>query len=72
MKRSELLGRVSFVNHESKKILKFDFSDLSIQDAREAISSGARFIAQVPHRSVLTLTDVSSANYDKDLTEALN
>lgn len=71
MKRSELLERVRFVSHESKRILKFDFSDLSIHDAREIIAYGTRLVAQMPRQSVLTLTDVSCANYDKEITEAL-
>lgn len=71
MKRSELLGRVRFVSHGAKKILRFDFSDLDIEGAREVIAYGTRLVAQMPKHSVLTLTDVTRANYDKEITEAL-
>ena len=71
MKRSELLGRVRFVSHGAKKILRFDFSDLDIEGAREVIAYGTRLVAQMPNHSVLTLTDVTRANYDKEITEAL-
>ena len=71
MKRSELLGRVRFVSHGAKKILRFDFSDLDIEGAREVITYGTRLVAQMPNHSVLTLTDVTRANYDKEITEAL-
>lgn len=71
MKKSELLERVRYISHGSTKILKFDFSGLDIADVREAIDYGSRLIAQMPKQSVLTLTDVTEANYDREITEAL-
>lgn len=71
MKRSEMLERARFINHGTRKILKFDFSRLDIAGVREIIAYGTRLVAQMPERSVLTLTDVTDANYDKEIAEAL-
>lgn len=71
MKKSELLERVRFISYGSKKILKFDFSGLDIASVRQVIDYASRLIAQMPKKSVLTLTDVTEANYDREITEAL-
>jgi hypothetical protein len=71
MKRSVLMERVRFVPHGNKRILRFDFSGLGVGEAHEIMAYGSSLIAKMPGRSVLTLTNITGAHYDREVTEAL-
>ena len=58
------------IEHKGKKILLFDFSHCQCKEEIEPIIHGAKqWIQGKEPTSVLTLTDVTDANYD---TESLN
>ena len=71
MKRSVLMERVRFVLHGNKRILRFDFSELEVGEIHEVMAYGLSLIAKMPGRSVLTLTNITGAHYDREVTEAL-
>jgi hypothetical protein len=69
MKLSEMMKRARFVDHGSKKILLFDFSDLEKEEAQQVMNYGKQMISHMPNNSVLTLTNVTGLKYDDELKE---
>ena len=63
--------RVKFINHLGKDIMHLDFSDASIEELLAAIAEGTRVIASRPASSVLTLTDVTNARFNDDVSQKL-
>lgn len=69
MKLSEMMKRARFVDHGSKKLLLFDFSELEKEEVQQVMNYGTQMISRMPKGSVLTLTNVSGLKYDDELKE---
>jgi hypothetical protein len=63
--------KIKFIEHKGKKILYIDFSDCSPEDFIKGIEASERVIASQPENSVLTLTCVRNAHYNRDVTQRL-
>ncbi len=65
------MDRVRFLSHGAKRILLLDFSNCTSQEILQTIETARAAIRKQPTHSVLTLTDVTNAQYDRTVTEAL-
>ena len=64
--------RIKFIFHRNRRILFFDFSNLSDSAvALELIAQAKQLVAHQSPQSLFTLTDVSNSHYDKHVTAAL-
>jgi len=64
--------RVRFITYQGKQILLHDFSNLlKVEDAMAAIAESRTIVRKQPLNSVLTLTDVTSSRFNRDIVEAL-
>ena len=64
-------NRVRFVRHGSAEILFIDWSNATSEEILAAISEAKRVIASKPANSVLTLTHVTGARVNREVTETL-
>ena len=65
------MDRVRFIPHEGKEILLIDFSHANPALFLSTMEEARGKIAAQPPGSVLTLTDVTGAQYDRTVADAL-
>jgi hypothetical protein len=65
------MQRVEFISYKGVSILLVDFSRTTTTEGLEVIEQAKRAIASQPLKTVLTLTDVSDAEYDSSVNEAM-
>ncbi len=63
--------RVKFINHAGKEILFLDFSGCTTNEVLATIEESKQVIRTRPEGSVLTLTDVTNARFNEDITERM-
>jgi hypothetical protein len=64
-------GRIRFITHKGRQILHINFSNCSPQEMLDHMRQAQRLIASQPQSSVLTLTDVTNAHYNRQVSAAL-
>ena len=65
------MKRVKYIYHNDRQILFLDFSGCGVQDFPAIIDEAEKLIRSEPPASVLTLTDVTGAKYNLEVTQAL-
>jgi len=66
------MAGVKFIRHENIEILYIDFSySKSKEEILRIMEDTKRLIAARPPASVLTLTNITDAHFDKDINEGL-
>jgi hypothetical protein len=65
------MNKVRPIVHNGKQIIFLDFSGCNVQDFSTIINEAEKLIRAEPLNSVLTLTDVTDAKYNLEVTEAL-
>jgi hypothetical protein len=63
--------RVRYIYHNGRQILFLDFSGCTVEDFHVSIKEAETLIRAEQPNSVLTLTDVTSAKYNLEVTKAL-
>lgn len=67
------MPRTQQINQNGKIIFYMDFSDLtSIQDIKDVISEGCRYIRCKPAASVLTLTSIQRMHFSNEIKDLFN
>ena len=65
------MERVKYIYHNGRQILFLDFAGCNVQDFPILIEKAENLIRAEPPTSVLTLTDVTGAKYNLEITQAL-
>jgi hypothetical protein len=65
------MKRVNHIFHKGRPILFLDFSGCKVEDFPPIIEEAEKLIRVEPPDSVLTLTDVTGARYNLQVTESL-
>lgn len=65
------MDRVRFVTHEGKQILLVDYSHCTRQTVLDILKERERVVLAQPKGSVLTLVDVTGAQFSKDTVEEI-
>jgi hypothetical protein len=65
------MKRVKYIYHNVRQILFLDFSGCKVEDFQTIIKEAEKLIRAEPPNSVLTLTDVTGAKYNLEVTQAL-
>ena len=65
------MSHTGFIDHRGKQILFIDFSDCSPQQILDRIRETRPVIQSQPEASVLTLTYVRNARFDRRVTQSL-
>ena len=65
------MERVRFITHKDRKILYIDFSGCNPEELMTHMREAQRIISSQPEGSVLTLTDVTDARYNRQVSAAL-
>jgi len=60
-----------FISHRGKRICHIDFSDAERAETQRIMEHAKKLIAAEPLKSVLTLTDVTGAEYDTETLRTL-
>lgn len=63
--------RVKFIQHGGRNILLLNFVDCSASDVLNTITEAKQVIAAQPEGSLLTLTDVTNARFNEDVTDRM-
>jgi len=63
--------RVKFINHGGQDILFLDFTECSTDEVLATIEESKKVIRTRPHGTVLTLTDVTNARFNEEITERM-
>lgn len=72
MDQIELGKRIRFVLHKQRRVLLYDFTNLTdTSDALELITQARKIAAEQSENSIYTLTDISESRYDRAVTAAL-
>jgi hypothetical protein len=65
------MKRVKCIYHNGRQILFLDFSGCNVEDFHISIKEAEKLIRAEPPNSVLTLTDVTGAKYNLEVTKAI-
>ena len=65
------MGTTGFINHKGKRIFFIDFSDCTADEILSRIESSRSIIQSQPEASVLTLTYVRNARFDRRVSQSL-
>lgn len=71
MNKSKLLTRAKFHKHKGIMVLSMNFAHLNIEECYEVINYSAGIIEKMPKSSICTLTNITDANFDQKLIDAL-
>jgi len=63
--------RVKFIKHEGRDILYLNFVDCNTNDVLRTINEAKSVIGAQPEGSLLTLTDVTNARFNEDVTNRM-
>ena len=65
------MDRVQVINHNGQEVVLVDISQCSYEELITILPEAAGIITKSPPKSRLVLTDVTEANYNKDIAEAI-
>ena len=65
------MGTTGFITHKGKRIFFIDFSDCNAEEILSRIESSRSIIQSQPEGSVLTLTYVRNARFDRKVSQSL-
>jgi hypothetical protein len=65
------MERVQFIEHKGKSILHLDFSGCTAAEVLTVIEQSKAVIATQHHGSLLTLTDVTNASFNNQVSESM-
>ena len=65
------MGTTGFITHKGKKIFFIDFSDCNAEEILSRIERTRAIIQSQPEGSVLTLTYVRNARFDRKVSQSL-
>ena len=65
------MGSTGFIDHKGKRIFFIDFSDCNAEEILSRIESSRSIIQSQPEASVLTLTYVRNARFDRRVSQSL-
>ena len=65
------MGSTGFITHKGKRIFFIDFSDCNAEEILSRIESSRSIIQSQPAASVLTLTYVRNARFDRRVSQSL-
>jgi hypothetical protein len=65
------MGSTGFITHKGKRIFFIDFSDCNAEEILSRIESSRSIIQSQPASSVLTLTYVRNARFDRRVSQRL-
>ena len=63
--------RVKFIKHREKEILLLDFSNSGTDEVLKIIEDAKRVISTKPENSLLTLTDVTNARFNEEVSDGM-
>ncbi len=63
--------RVNFIKHHGKEILVLDFSNCSIDEVCSTIVAAKSVIRAQPQKSLLTLSNVTNARFNEEVTQQM-
>lgn len=65
------MSRVTFIDYKGNKILYLDFSKCSIEDGPHVMDEASQVINDQPPSSLLILSDVTEAQYNREIIKKL-
>jgi hypothetical protein len=65
------MERIKFIRHNGKEILFLDFSNCDVEELLKAVSASRKIIASRPGNSLLTLTDVTNARFNPEVSQKM-
>lgn len=65
------MERIKFIRRNGKEILLLDFSNCHIKDWMPAIEEAKKIIKTRPENSLLTLTDVTNALFNEEISQKM-
>ncbi len=66
------MQRTRFIEHNGKRILFFDFSNVTdVEEGLRILSESKAVVAQEPEKSLRTLVDIAGSRFDRRITEGL-
>jgi predicted RND superfamily exporter protein len=65
------MGRINFIEQRGKRILFLDFSDCHIDEVLKTIEEARQVIKVQAENSLLTLSDVTDARFNTEVTRAM-
>ena len=65
------MDRVKFIEHKGRKILHLDFSHVKAAEIMPIIDMAKSTISAQPPKSVYTLTDVTEAGFNTQVSDAM-
>ena len=65
------MGSTGFITHRGKRIFFIDFSDCDVDEVLSRIENTRSIIQSQPEASVLTLTYVRNARFDRKVSQRL-
>lgn len=65
------MERIQFIEHNGKKILYIDFSNTAPDELIGLTTAAKKVIGAQPEKSLLTLTNVTNARFNKDVTAVM-
>ncbi len=60
------MDRVRFIIHQGKQILLIDLTNCSAEEVMKIVGEVQRIVTARPHKSVLTLSDLTGAQFSRD------
>jgi len=65
------MERIKFIRHNGKGIIYLDYSSCDVGEMLKAIEAGRKIIALRPGNSLLTLTDVTNARFNAEVSDKM-
>ncbi len=65
------MERIRFINHQQKRILYLDLSDLSPQEVCVILEKSHQVVAQQPKQSLRTLANTHNARFDSNVRQTI-
>jgi len=65
------MDRIKFIHHKGAEILLLDFSDCKADDVHPLVEQAKSVIASRPHRSLLTLANVTNTRFDDSVNQRM-
>ena len=65
------MDRIKFIHHKGAEILLLDFSGCGVDEVHPLVEQAKTVIASRPHRSLLTLADVTNTRFDDSVNQRM-
>ncbi|SMD36863.1 hypothetical protein SAMN04488029_3108 [Reichenbachiella faecimaris] len=63
------MPRISVINEKDKTVVFTDLANLNTEEAPEVMDEAVRVISKFPHKSVLSLVDMTGMRFNKGVIE---